>query len=116
VFIVLGGAMDIEFRDGVAHLAAGEMFVVLKGSEHRTPLPANARLCWLNRAAWSTPARPAAISLCERRMGIARSYVCSPDHKLVKRGLLGDDAAWEGDCHSAWDMQMSQTVCDLRPI
>ena len=36
VFIVLGGEMEIEFRDGVAHLAAGEMFVVPKGMEHRT--------------------------------------------------------------------------------
>jgi mannose-6-phosphate isomerase-like protein (cupin superfamily) len=36
VFIVLSGAMDIEFRDGVARVGAGEMFVVPKGKEHRT--------------------------------------------------------------------------------
>jgi mannose-6-phosphate isomerase-like protein (cupin superfamily) len=36
VFVVLSGAMDIEFRDGVARVGAGEMFVVPKGKEHRT--------------------------------------------------------------------------------
>ncbi len=36
VFIVLNGEMDIEFRDGVAHVGAGEMFVVPKGAEHCT--------------------------------------------------------------------------------
>ena len=36
VFIVLGGEMDIEFRDGVVHVGAGEMFVVPHGTEHRT--------------------------------------------------------------------------------
>lgn len=35
-FIVLSGNMDIEFRDGVVRLAAGEMFVIKKGVEHRT--------------------------------------------------------------------------------
>jgi len=34
-FIVLDGDMTIEFRDGVVALAAGEMFVVPKGKEHR---------------------------------------------------------------------------------
>jgi mannose-6-phosphate isomerase-like protein (cupin superfamily) len=36
VFLVLNGEMDIEFHDGVAHVGAGEMFVVPKGMEHRT--------------------------------------------------------------------------------
>ncbi|HYL18676.1 MAG TPA: cupin domain-containing protein [Burkholderiales bacterium] len=36
VFIVLSGEMDIEFRDGVVHLGAGEMFVVPQAAEHRT--------------------------------------------------------------------------------
>jgi mannose-6-phosphate isomerase-like protein (cupin superfamily) len=36
VFIVLSGNMEIEFRDGVVKLAAGEMFVVRRGIEHRT--------------------------------------------------------------------------------
>lgn len=36
VFIVLFGSMEIEFRDGLVKLAAGEMFVVRKGLEHRT--------------------------------------------------------------------------------
>ncbi len=36
VFIVLSGEMNIEFRDGVAHVGVGEMFVVPKGIEHRT--------------------------------------------------------------------------------
>src|SRR5262245_17229439 len=36
VFIVLDGEMQIEFRDGVARVGSGEMFVVPKGVEHRT--------------------------------------------------------------------------------
>ena len=35
VFIVLDGEMAIEFRDGSVELAAGEMFVVPKGVEHK---------------------------------------------------------------------------------
>lgn len=35
VFIVLDGAMVLEFRDGSVPLAAGEMFVVPRGVEHR---------------------------------------------------------------------------------
>lgn len=35
VFMVLSGEMSIEFRDGVVELAAGEMFVVPKGVEHK---------------------------------------------------------------------------------
>lgn len=35
VFIVLEGAMWIEFRQGRVKLQAGEMFVVPKGAEHR---------------------------------------------------------------------------------
>lgn len=35
VFIVLQGAMRIEFRDGEVALSAGDMFVVPKGVEHR---------------------------------------------------------------------------------
>jgi len=35
VFITLDGEMTIEFRDGKAHLKAGEMFVVPKGVEHK---------------------------------------------------------------------------------
>lgn len=35
VFIVLGGNMSIEFREGRADLKAGEMFVVPKGTEHK---------------------------------------------------------------------------------
>ncbi len=34
-FIVLDGAMSIEFRDGRVELAAGEMYVVPRGVEHR---------------------------------------------------------------------------------
>jgi len=34
-FIVLEGALRIDFRDGAVHLSAGEMFVVPKGVEHR---------------------------------------------------------------------------------
>ena len=35
LFLVLEGALDIEFRDGVRHLDRGEMIVVPKGVEHR---------------------------------------------------------------------------------
>jgi len=35
VFIVIDGSLDIEFRDGKVTLAAGEMFVVPKGVEHK---------------------------------------------------------------------------------
>jgi mannose-6-phosphate isomerase-like protein (cupin superfamily) len=34
-FIVLSGDMGIEFRDGKVRLAAGEMYVVPKGMEHK---------------------------------------------------------------------------------
>ena len=36
VFIVLDGAMRIDFRDGRVELKTGEMFVVPKGVEHKT--------------------------------------------------------------------------------
>jgi mannose-6-phosphate isomerase-like protein (cupin superfamily) len=35
VFVVLAGTLRIEFRDGSVELAAGEMFVVPKGKEHK---------------------------------------------------------------------------------
>jgi hypothetical protein len=34
-FIVLEGLLRIDFRDGAVHVAAGEMFVVPKGVEHK---------------------------------------------------------------------------------
>jgi len=36
VFIILDGAMTIHFRDGDVAVRAGEMFVVPKGTEHKT--------------------------------------------------------------------------------
>lgn len=35
VFVVLEGRLRIDFRDGAVELAAGEMFVVPKGVEHK---------------------------------------------------------------------------------
>lgn len=35
VFIVLGGEMAIDFRDGRVEMAEGEMFIVPKGLEHK---------------------------------------------------------------------------------
>ena len=35
VFIVLDGALTIQFRDGEVDLRAGEMFVIPKGVEHK---------------------------------------------------------------------------------
>jgi len=34
-FIVLDGVLRIDFRDGAVHVAAGEMFVVPKGVQHK---------------------------------------------------------------------------------
>ena len=34
-FMVLDGQLRLDFRDGVVHLSAGEMFVVPKGVEHK---------------------------------------------------------------------------------
>jgi mannose-6-phosphate isomerase-like protein (cupin superfamily) len=34
-FIVIEGALRIDLRDGEVHIAAGEMFVVPKGVEHK---------------------------------------------------------------------------------
>ena len=34
-FIVIDGNLRIDFRDGAVHLAAGEMYVVPKGVEHK---------------------------------------------------------------------------------
>ena len=34
-FLVLAGSLRIEFRDGVAHLGEGDLYVVPKGTEHR---------------------------------------------------------------------------------
>ncbi len=34
-FIVIEGVLRIDFRDGAVHVAAGEMYVVPKGVEHK---------------------------------------------------------------------------------
>lgn len=34
-FIITEGVLRIDFRDGAVHLAAGEMFVIPKGVEHK---------------------------------------------------------------------------------
>ncbi len=44
VFIVVEGAMTIEFRDGRVELAAGEMYVVPKGVEHKPVAQAECRI------------------------------------------------------------------------
>ncbi|MEO1620944.1 MAG: cupin domain-containing protein, partial [Cyanobacteria bacterium J06632_3] len=36
VFLVIEGAMEIEFRDRSVQVAAGELFVIPKGIEHIT--------------------------------------------------------------------------------
>ena len=35
VFVIIDGALTIEFRDGKVDLKAGEMFVIPKGIEHK---------------------------------------------------------------------------------
>lgn len=44
VFIVLDGAMKIEFRDGEVELQAGEMFVVPRGVEHKPVAKSECRI------------------------------------------------------------------------
>ncbi|MGH8427697.1 MAG: cupin domain-containing protein [Gammaproteobacteria bacterium] len=44
VFVVLEGAMAIEFRDGRVELASGEMFVVPKGVDHKPVAAAECKL------------------------------------------------------------------------
>ncbi|MGH8225948.1 MAG: cupin domain-containing protein [Gammaproteobacteria bacterium] len=44
VFVVLDGAMAIEFRDGRVELEAGEMFVVPRGVEHKPVAATECRL------------------------------------------------------------------------
>lgn len=34
-FIILAGELDIEFRDGKVHLQEGDLYVALKGKEHK---------------------------------------------------------------------------------
>ena len=43
-FIVLDGKLRIEFRDGQVDLAAGEMYVVPRGVEHRPVAQSEAKL------------------------------------------------------------------------
>ena len=49
-FIVLEGEMEIEFRDGEVTLRAGEMFVVPKGTEHRTRAPSECQVLLIEPA------------------------------------------------------------------
>jgi mannose-6-phosphate isomerase-like protein (cupin superfamily) len=44
VFIVVDGAMSIEFRDGWVELKAGEMFVVPRGVEHKPSAQAECKI------------------------------------------------------------------------
>ena len=43
-FLVLEGEMAIEFRDGRVELAAGEMFVIPKGTEHKPVAPRECKI------------------------------------------------------------------------
>ncbi|RVV99585.1 cupin domain-containing protein [Mesobaculum littorinae] len=43
-FLVIEGALRIEFRDGAVELGAGDMFVVPKGKEHRPVAAAEAKV------------------------------------------------------------------------
>ena len=46
-FIVIEGRLRIDFRDGSVHIAAGEMFVVPKGVEHKPSADAEAHVVLL---------------------------------------------------------------------
>jgi mannose-6-phosphate isomerase-like protein (cupin superfamily) len=43
-FIVIDGKLRIDFRDGAVHVAAGEMYVVPKGVEHKPSAENEVRL------------------------------------------------------------------------
>src|ERR1700722_16196794 len=43
-FIVIDGVLRIDFRDGAMHVAAGEMYVVPKGVEHKPYAESGSRL------------------------------------------------------------------------
>jgi mannose-6-phosphate isomerase-like protein (cupin superfamily) len=43
-FVVIEGALRIDFRDGAVELSAGEMFVVPKGVEHKPYAASEAKL------------------------------------------------------------------------
>ena len=50
VFIVLDGEMTLHFRDGDVRLRSGEMFVVLKGVEHKPSAAAECRVMLVETA------------------------------------------------------------------
>jgi mannose-6-phosphate isomerase-like protein (cupin superfamily) len=50
VFIVLGGELSIDFRDGVTALREGEMLVVPKGVEHKPRAEEECRLLLIEPA------------------------------------------------------------------
>ena len=50
VFIVLDGAMKIHFRDGDVTVAAGEMFVIPNGLEHKTSATVECRAMLVEKA------------------------------------------------------------------
>lgn len=50
LFLVLKGAMRIEFRDGVAELGEGDMLVVPKGVEHRPVADGACHVLLIDRA------------------------------------------------------------------
>jgi mannose-6-phosphate isomerase-like protein (cupin superfamily) len=49
LFLVLKGAMRIEFRDGVAELGEGDMLVVPRGVEHRPVADGECHILLLDR-------------------------------------------------------------------
>ncbi|HWT12124.1 MAG TPA: cupin domain-containing protein [Allosphingosinicella sp.] len=49
LFLVLSGDFAIEFRDGLARLAPGEMIVVPKGTEHRPVANGECEILLLDR-------------------------------------------------------------------
>lgn len=50
VFIVLDGAMRLDFREGSVELQAGEMFVVPQGSEHKPFAEKECKIMLIERA------------------------------------------------------------------
>lgn len=50
LFLVLRGALTIEFRDGARTLGEGEFLVVLKGVEHRPVAPEECEILIMDRA------------------------------------------------------------------
>jgi mannose-6-phosphate isomerase-like protein (cupin superfamily) len=85
-FIVIDRNLRIDFRDGAVHLAAGEMFVVPKGVEHKPYAENEAKLLLIEPRGVPTPETETVSAL--------RRTTCGFDRRI---GLLQFDGV--GECY-----------------